>query len=294
MRLANKYFIYVSILCASITPVVHAEYCIDWSASLAAMIKKHGGSASQCWATEAQCNQYYISQKYDSVHQFDIGRSCYYKPGLYPPTSVKKKASTTLNKTKNSTLNHESNLKQEEEDQFNQQKENNQLLSQLQGVPKSTPLNQIDLKAPPPAGGLARSQLDCIGHKNANESWETRAKDCASIIPNVPNPNAPVEISESIKADPVLLQKILDSIKRNITQSQNSIKQQDKTIDTLKQQIVDEEKKSKDANTTQSDAMKRALEQLAKAKADRERTAQELARLEKQEQDAKNASAPTK
>lgn len=162
------------------------------------------------------------------------------------------------------------------------------------GLTIEAPNNNITLKPIPPAGGLARSQLDCAAsikpdenHSNpAKESWESHMGGCAPITPNVPEPPKPTRVDN--KAD--TLANLLESLNLRITKTRETLKQQDQVIAAKEQEVTQESLKIVEPGKPEgeSDALRRALEALAKAKADRERTAAELTKLEQQEQAARN------
>lgn len=166
--------------------------------------------------------------------------------------------------------------------------------SELKGGLTIEAPNNITLKPIPPAGRSARSQLDCAAsikpdenHSNpAEESWESHMGGCAPITPNVPEPPKPTRVDD--KAD--TLAKLLESLKLRITKTRETLKQQDQVIAAKEQEVTQESLKIVEPGKPEgeSDALRRALEALAKAKADRERTAAELTKLEQQEQAARN------
>jgi cell division protein FtsN len=167
------------------------------------------------------------------------------------------------------------------------------MLGDFKGIsPSSEPANNISLKPVPPAGGLARSQLDCIARNKPGESWEKHAADCTPVTPNVPEPPTPTRVD--VPTDPALLAKFLASIGQLISTSRESLVKQDQEISVQEHTIAQEELKVADPAKpkAESDALRRAREALAKAKADRARTATELARLEQQEQAARQKAAP--
>jgi hypothetical protein len=171
--------------------------------------------------------------------------------------------------------------------------------SELKGGLTIEAPNNITLKPIPPAGGLARSQLDCAAsikpdenHSNpAQESWESHMGGCAPITPNVPEPPKPTRVDD--RAD--TLAKLLEPLKLRITKTRETLKQQDQVIAAKEQEVTHESLKIVEPGKPEgeSDALRRALEALAKAKADRERTAAELTKLEQQEQVARNKTPPT-
>ncbi|ADR34599.1 hypothetical protein Sulku_1939 [Sulfuricurvum kujiense DSM 16994] len=270
-----------------IASAAYAEYCIDWKSWL----QSYAGQSGHCWPSESECNSYYFSRCMNSNYKNDCAGPCYFKPGLYPKTGASKavksdqtvdnsaqKAAENLNKTK------EALKKAAYQKQFAQEKE--KMLQGMKDVTLSPPSNQILLKPIPPA----RSQLDCIANNDANRSWGQRAPDCTPVIPNVPEPPSPVEASGNIVIDPAMLAQFIESLHQRVSQTRDSLIKQDETIKVMEKEVIAFQ--GKDIKE-ESDALKRAREALAKAKADRERTAHELSRLEQQEKKAQSKNSRT-
>ena len=271
------------------TSAIHAEYCIDWKSWL----QKYAGQSGHCWPTESECNSYYFSRCMSSNYKNDCAGPCYFKPGLYPKTGAAKaqkkdnSINTALQKAAEESKKKQDALKKAaEQKQFDAEKE--KLLSGMKGVGASSGSNQIVLKPIPPA----QSQLHCIANNEANRSWEQRAPDCTPVMPNVPEPGMPVEAAGTTVVDPQMLSEFIESLHQRVSTTRESLAKQDAAIKTLEKEISQKEMKAPDTKKPKgdSDAMKRAKEALAKAKADRERTAQELSRLEQLEKEAKNKS----
>ena len=267
---------------------VHAEYCVDWSS----FVQRGTGSSGHCWASEPECNSYVVTRPMG-----DFSRKCYYKPGLYPPTGSQKggnKSSDSKDAANKAAAAQKSKLdaaKQAEQRIFDQDQQ--ELLHSVRGVPSSRePETNISLKPLPPPGGSARSQLDCVARNPADRSWEQRAIDCTPVTPGVPEPPSPTRVDEP--TDPASLAKILATLGQRISTSREALVKQDKEIAAQEHTIAQEELKIADPAKPkdESDALRRAREALAKAKADRARTATELARLEQQEQAARQKAAP--
>ncbi|MCX7192099.1 MAG: hypothetical protein NTY60_00440 [Proteobacteria bacterium] len=163
------------------------------------------------------------------------------------------------------------------------------------GVTMEAP-NNITLKPIPPASGLARSQLDCaanikpdINHSNpGEESWQSHAGGCTPVTPNVPEPPQPTRVEN--QADQ--LAKLLDSLMQQISTKREKLTQQDSEIASKEQEVAQEQLKIVNPGKGESDALRRAREALEKARADRARTADELAKLEHQEQTARDKTPP--
>lgn len=169
------------------------------------------------------------------------------------------------------------------------------LLNTLKGVSPSGPANNIVLKAIPPGAGLARSELDCAVHNKPEDSWEKQPKDCSPVARQVPEPPRPTPVPMPPSSDPASLAQFLAGIGQRISSSREALAIQDREIAVTEREIAQEELKIPDPGKPkgENDALRRAREALAKAKADRERTAIELAKLEQQEQAARNKTPPT-
>lgn len=269
----------------------YAEYCLDWSS----VVKKHSGSSGHCWATEQECNSYRFSRPAG-----DYSGGCYYRPGLYPKTGAAKAGKAGKSNDQAAQAAEEQKYKQQAqqraEDQARQnkafEKEKQEWAAGLKGVLPYEPANRINLKAIPPAGGAARSQLDCVARKNPDESWEKQTNDCAPVTPQVPEPPAPTAVETP--DDPASLAKLLESLGQRISGSRETLAKQDQAIVAKQREIELEELKIVDPDKPkgESDALRRAREALAKAKAERAQTASELAKLEQRELAAKNKQSP--
>jgi hypothetical protein len=269
-------------------PAAHAEYCVNWSS----FVQRGTGNSGHCWSSESECKSYVMSRPMG-----DFSGGCYYRPGLYPPTGSQKggnKSSASkdaANKAAAAQKSKQDAAKQAEQRAFDQDQQ--QLLHTIKGGSSSSESeNTISLKPLPPPGGLARSQLDCAARNPAERSWEKRAIDCTPVTPNVPEPPSPTRVD--VPTDPALLAKFLATLGQRISASRESLAKQDQEIAARERTIAQEELKIADPNKPkgESDALRRAREALAKAKADRARTATELARLEQQEQAARHNAVP--
>lgn len=191
MRLTTKAKL-ISILLV-FTSQAHAEYCLDWSS----FVRKYSGSSGHCWASESECNSYRNSRPAG-----DYSGGCYYRPGQYPRTGEQKgggKASGASNAAAQAAAEQKKKLdamkrQQEEAERQAHEKDRQDLLHTLKGVSPSEPANTIMLKPLPPAGGLARSQLDCVSRNKPEDSWEKKAKDCTPVTPDVPEPPKPTAV----------------------------------------------------------------------------------------------------
>ena len=147
--------------------------------------------------------------------------------------------------------------------------------------------NNITLKPIPPAARSARSQLDCAASikpdlKNLDsgtDSWEKFTGDCKPAQPNIPPVPPPTRVEN--QADQ--LAKILGGLMQQITSKRETLTQLDQKIAAHEQEVAQESLKIVSPDKSESDALRRAKEALEKARADRARTADELAKLEQQE-----------
>lgn len=152
--------------------------------------------------------------------------------------------------------------------------------------------NNITLKPIPPASGLARSQLDCaasikpdVDHSDPGaESWEKHTGGCTPTMSNVPPVPPPTRVEN--QADQRA--KLLDSLMQQISTKHETLTQLDQEIAASEQEVAQESLKTTNPDKPESDAVRRAREALEKARADRARTADELAKLEQQEQSTRN------
>lgn len=154
--------------------------------------------------------------------------------------------------------------------------------------------NNITLK-PIPAARSARSQLDCVANikpdlkdlDSGAGNWERASGGCARVTPAVPEPPPPTRVEN--QADQ--LAKMLDGLMQQITTKREALTQLDQEIVTREQEVAQESLKIVSPDKPESDAMRRAREALEKARADRARTADELTKLEQQEQSARKPAA---
>ncbi|MDD2700889.1 MAG: hypothetical protein PHH36_06580 [Sideroxydans sp.] len=263
--------------------LAQAEYCLDWSA----VVRKYSGSSGHCWASEKECNSYRMSRPAG-----DYSGGCYYKPGMYPRTGQEKgKAKPSEDKAAAELQKKQQAAKQKQAEQERQQaaSDRQQLLGTLKGVGPVTPERTILLKPAPPVGGTARSQLDCASRNTAlrpeetRDSWENRAKDCSPVTPAVPDASPPVAVDEATPASADQLTSLLQELLQQITATRGLLNERESAVVQAEREVERESAKKSDKPAGESDALRRAKAALAKAKADREKTANELAALEKQE-----------
>lgn len=181
--------------------------------------------------------------------------------------------------------------------QAQQAEERNAILNmgvQLKGDFAVETPNNITLKPIPPARS-ARSQLDCVANikPDLNDldsgagNWENAGGGCAPITPAVPEPPPPTRVEDQTDQ----LAKILDDLIKQITTKREELTQLDQEIATREQEVAQESLTIVSPDKPESDALRRAREALEKARADRARTADELAKLEQQEQTARKPAA---
>lgn len=162
---------------------------------------------------------------------------------------------------------------------------------ELKGVTIKAP-NTITLKPIPPATRSARSQLDCAAsikpdtdHSDPGaESWENYTGNCKPASPNIPAVPAPTRVENQTDQ----LAKLQNALMQQITQKRETLTQLDQEIATREREVDQESLKIANPDKPESDALRRAREALEKARADRARTMDELAKLEQQEQTSKN------
>jgi hypothetical protein len=155
------------------------------------------------------------------------------------------------------------------------------------GIASDEP-NNITLKPIPPRS--ARSQLDCVANIKPNlkdldsgaGNWESASSGCTPITPFVPEPPPPTPVKDTNDQ----LSKMLDALMQQITAKREELVQLDQEIATHEHEVAQESLKVV-TDQPESDALSRARAALEKARADRARTADELGKLEQQEQTAR-------
>lgn len=288
-----------------------AEYCLDYSSGVQSLARQSGsGSSRGCVATEQECKAALIS------NASSYSGSCYYVPGLYPPThgatsggmsSVDKAAKA------NDSAQKKIRAQQQAEEQAAQRtalQASRGLLQEIKGV-ESSPGLTIKMPAVKPVG-KARAQLDCVQRASSNSKREEAARlgpdasargvqddfenaeDCQPVPSNVPEVPAPVPVGDELPRDPVLLAQLLDSLLVRQRDARQRLASQDHDIAKLEAEMRREEQAPKvDIKTApvESDALRRAREALAKARADRQKTAAEYDKLQQQAQAARERQA---
>lgn len=170
-----------------------------------------------------------------------------------------------------------------------------QLLGGLKDVTLSAPENAITLKPIPSTAGSARSQLDCASHNGGVERDPNDRKplDCSLESPKVPEPPKPEFAGSGVPATPQDIARFLQETGHKISVSRDALARQDQEIVTLSKAVEQAENLAiKKEGAGESDALRRAREALVKARAERNKTAAELAKLEKMERMAKDKAMP--
>lgn len=303
-------------ICAALllvpTAGVHAEYCVSYSSGVMSLARQAGSSrTSSCFPTEAQCNNARWSRP------GDFAGICLYQPGLYPPTQSKSGSSGTApadQTAKDSAaaqkkIQAQERAEREAADRAAQQA-GQDLLGGLKGVDRAS--GGITIKLPPPTTGKTRAQLDCVTRASAASTREDAARlgpgtpgrgpqddfqnaeDCRPVTPGVPEPPTPTPTAVEPARDPALLARLLESLLARQREVQQQLVSQDREITRLEAEVAREEQVPKVELKTapaESDALRRAREALAKARADRQKTAAEYARLQQEAQQARQQQA---
>lgn len=284
-----------------------AEYCVNYSSRVMSLARQAGSVNTRgCVATESQCNSARMSRPND------YSGICYYVPGMYPPTAGKSgggAAAGDQGAKANADAQKKIRDQQRAEDEAAQraaQQAGKDLMGGLKGVDSSSGLT---IKLPPaPVGGTARAQLDCVTRASAASTREDAARldpgapvrgqqdefesadDCRPVTPGVPDPSPPVPVTEELPRDPALLARLLASLLARQREVQQQLASQDRDIARREAELAREEQAPKvDLKTApaESDALRRAREALAKARADRQKTAAEYEKLQLQAQQAR-------
>ena len=133
-----------------------------------------------------------------------------------------------------------------------------------------------------------RQQLNCVAGQGGDF---TNATNCQPVTPAVPSASSPEIVNDdAIPSDPVALTQFLSTLSSRIGTYRATLAETDSEIAVHEQEVERESKDQpdvKDKPAGESDTLRKAREALARAKADREKTASELQKLEQQEQLAK-------
>jgi hypothetical protein len=291
----------------------HAEYCLDYSSGVKSLARQSGSSSSRgCVATEQECKTALIS------NASSYRGSCYYVPGLYPPTqgATSGGGMSSVNQAAeaNNSAQKKIHAQQQAVEQAAQraaQQASQGLLEEIKGVESSS--SGLTIKMPAvQAVGKAHAQLDCVHHASSNSRREEAARlgpgtpvrggqddfenaeDCRPVPSNVPEVPTPVPVADELPRDPALQARLLDSLLVRQRNVQQRLANQDRDITALEAKVKREEQAPKaDIKTApvESDALRRAREALAKARADRQKTATEYDKLQQQAQAARERQA---
>jgi hypothetical protein len=311
MRRTKRLGYFVAAVLLMLAASARAEYCLDYSSGVKSLARQSGsGSSRGCVATEQECKAALIS------NASSYSGSCYYVPGLYPPTRGATSggmSSVDQAAKANDSAQKKIRAQQQAEEQAAQrtaQQASQGLLQEIKGVESSSGLT---IKMPAvKAVGKARAQLDCVQRASSNSKREEAARlgpdasvrgaqddfengeDCRPVPSNVPEASAPVPVADELPRDPALLARLLDSLLARQRDAQQRLASQDRDIAKLEAEVKREEQAPKvDVKTApvESDALRRAREALAKARADRQKTAAEYDKLQQQAQAARERQA---
>ena len=295
---------------------LRAEYCLNYSSGVQSLARQAGSYQTRgCVATESQCNAARLSRP------GDYSGSCYYVPGLYPPTAGKSGGGAASDQGAKSSAEAQKKIRaqQQAENQAMQraaQQARQDLLGGLKGVePASSGLTIKLPPAPAPAGGTARAQLNCVTRASAASTREDAARlgpgapvrgaqddfdnaeDCRPLNPAVPAVPAPTPVAaDGIPTDRAQLAQFLQDLLARMAGARQQLGSLDQDIARLEAEVAREEQQApkvdlKTAPAGESDALRKAREALAKARADRQKAAAEYEKLQQQEQAARQRQA---
>lgn len=315
-HVSPRAFAPVAVLLLVLAAPAQAEYCVNYSSRVLSLARQSGSYQTRgCVATEAQCESGRMSRP------GDYSGICYYVPGMYPPTPGKSGGGpSTMDQAAKANADAQKKIRaqQQAEDQAAQraaQQARQDLLGGLKGAEPSAPGLTLKLPPPAPTGGQARKQLDCVTRASAasasaredaarlgpgaptqgNQDDFANDQDCRPVAtPGVPPASPPTPVADELPRDPALLARLLESLLARQREMQQQLAGQDRDIAKLEAEIAREEQAPKvdikDA-PAQSDALRRAREALAKARADRQKTAAEYEKLQQQAQEARQRQA---
>lgn len=295
---------------------LRAEYCVNYSSGVQSLARQAGSYQTRgCVATESQCNAARMSRP------GDYSGSCYYVPGMYPPTAGKSGGGAASDQGARSSAEAQKKIRaqQQAEDEAAQraaQQARQDLLGGIKGVEPAS--SGLTIKLPPaaaPAGGTARAQLNCATRASAASTREDAARlgpgvpvrgaqddfenaeDCRPLNPAVPPVPAPTPVAaDGIPTDRAQLAQFLQDLLARMASSRQQLSSLDQDITRLESQIAREEQQAskvdlKAAPAAESDALRKAREALAKARADRQKAAADYEKLQHQEQVARQRQA---
>ena len=310
MRSTRQLPCFVIAMLLMLATSVRAEYCLDYSSGVQSLARQAGsGSSRGCVASEQECKAALFS------NASSYSGSCYYVPGLYPPTSGSSGAMSSVDTAAKANDDAQKKIRaqqqaEEQAAQHTAQQASRGLLQEIKGVETSPDLT---IKVPAvKTVGKARAQLDCVQHASSSSKREEAARlgpnapvqaaqddfenseDCRPSTPDVPEVSAPVPVVEELPHDPALLAKLLDSLLVRQRDAQQRLSSQDSDIAKLEAEVKREEQ-APNVDTksapVESDALRRAREALAKARADRQKTAAEYDKLQQEAQAARERQA---
>ncbi len=301
-------------LCAAVLLLAalpaQAEYCLNYSSWLTSQLRKAGVYDTRgCTASKTQCEtelarhpNHYVGGCYPIGADAAAGKA----GGGAAPGAAATQAGTEAEKK----IQAQQRAAAEAEQRAAQQARQDLLGGTLKGVAPSS--SGLTLKLPPPAatpaGGTARSQLDCVTRSSsASANAEpgrlgqgvhddfVNADDCRPLSPGVPLPGAPVPVDEAaVPREPAALARWLESLLARQREVQQQLARQDGDISRLEAEVAREEQAPRvDLKTApaESEALRRAREALAKARAERQKTAAEYEKLQQQAQQARQQQA---
>ena len=291
---------------------VSAEYCLNYSSGVKSLARQSGSSSSRgCVANESECKSALMS------NPRDYSGSCYYVPGMYPPTlgATAKGASSVDQSEKANALAQKKIAEQKKSEAdyqsaLAQQAKNSLLANGIMGVSTS---KGMSIKIPAPiTSGSSRNQLDCVTRSSASAARGEKAglgaevlgdehhadfessTDCRALMPNPPPVSAPAPVLETeIPNSREQIAQFLAALVGRMQQTKQVLANQDQQIDTLRAEVAREEQAPvkldlKTAQPVQSDALRKAREALNKAQADRRQTALDLEKMQQQEREARS------
>ena len=293
------------LLCAAVSLLAalpaQAEYCLNYSSWLTSQLRKAGSYDTRgCTASKTQCEtelarhrNHYVGGCYPIGADAAAGKA----GGGAAPGAAANQAGTEAEKK----IQAQQRAAAEAEQRAAQQARQDLMGGTLKGVAPSSSGLTLKLPPPAPAGGTARSQLDCVTRSSsASANAEpgrlgqgvhddfVNADDCRPVSPNVPLPGAPVPVDEAaVPREPAALARWLESLLARQREVQQQLSRQDGDIARLEAEVAREEQAPRvdlKAAPAASDALRRAREALAKARAERQKTAAEYEKLQQQAQ----------
>ncbi len=296
---------------------VRAEYCVNYSAGVQSLARQAGSYQTRgCVATESQCNAARLSRP------GDYSGLCYYVPGMYPPTSGKPGGGAASDQGAKAGADAQKKIKAHElaaqqAEQRAAEQVRQDLLGGLKGVEPASSGLTLKLPGPSaaPTAGTARAQLNCVQRASAASTREDAARlgpaapvrgapddfdnaeDCRPVHPAVPPVPAPSPVAaDGIPTDRAQLAQFMQDLLARLARSRQQLNGLGQDIARLETEVAREKQQApkvdlKTAPAGESDALRKAREALAKARADRQKAAAEYAKLQQQEQAARQRQA---